>query len=76
MLAAFGHELARPAWFVSGPLKLAGLKSAVGFVGLLRRGLKPRPFKTFSSPSSHAFVHGFVGQAVGFLVVFAEGVAY
>jgi hypothetical protein len=26
--------------------------------------------------SAFAFVHGLVGQAVGFLVVFAEGVAY
>ena len=25
--------------------------------------------------SSHPFVHGFVGQAVGFLIVFAESVA-
>ena len=25
--------------------------------------------------SSHAFVHGFVGQAVGFAIVFAESVA-
>jgi hypothetical protein len=26
--------------------------------------------------SAGAYVHGLVGQAIGFLVVFAEGVAY